>query len=686
MPRDPRYDLLFEPVQIGPKTARNRFYQVPHCNGMGWLRPQEAAAMRGVKAEGGWAVVCTEECSIHPSSDLTPYVLGRLWSDDDLPGHEMMVEAVHAHGALAGIQLVHNGQHVANYTTRLPPLAPSPMMTFETSPIQARAMDLEDIRELKNWYREAALRARRAGYDIIYVYAGHLMTVLMHFLLPRFNHRTDDYGGSFEGRLRLLREVLIDTREAVGADCAVALRTAVKEMAGDLDPDGLSREIIAAIASDKEACPDLFDVNVSEWEFDSLPSRFGPESSQEPFVRFVKSLTDKPVVGVGRFTSPDMMVRQIRSGALDFIGAARPSIADPFLPKKIEEGRIEDIRECIGCNICTAGDMLSAPIRCTQNPAMGEEYRKGWHPEHVPKAAHARHVLIVGGGPAGLEAALTAARAGHRVTLAEARDTLGGRVIREASLPGLSEWRRVADYRIYQLQQMENVALFTGSALTAEDVLEAGADHIAIATGAAWRTDGMGRQLRAPLPTDESIPVLAPDAVLAGARPTGRVLIFDDDLYYLASALGEALVAGGAELIFVTPASMVAPWCTNTLEQMHIQKRLIELGVEIRCDRTIVRITEGAVELACTYTGRSAKVEADTLIPVTMRAPRDGLAQELRMRIKEGDGPTLSVIGDAHAPGPIATAVYSGHAFAHGLTGSGTADRGFALPKPPAAP
>jgi dimethylamine/trimethylamine dehydrogenase len=167
MSRDPLYDVLFEPVKIGPKIAPNRFYQVPHCNGMGHRWPQSMAAMRGVKAEGGWGVVCTEECEIHPTSDLSGYTLMRLWDDSDLPAHELMVEKVHAHGSLAGIQLVHNGVSSANRLSRVAPLAPSPIMVKDHDPIQARAMTKDDIREVRRWHRNAVLRAKRAGYEIV---------------------------------------------------------------------------------------------------------------------------------------------------------------------------------------------------------------------------------------------------------------------------------------------------------------------------------------------------------------------------------------------------------------------------------------------------------------------------------------------------------------------------------------
>ena len=419
MPRDPRYDILFEPVRIGPVTAKNRFFQVPHCNGMGHAHPHAHAAMRGMKAEGGWAVVSTEECEIHPTSDVSPFVEARLWDDHDIPYNALMCEAVHKHGALAAVELNHNGPSASNFYSREVPIGPVHQMT-RYYPFQARAMDREDIRNFRRWHREAAIRARKAGFDIVYVYAGHDLTLPMNFLQRRRNTRTDEYGGSLENRVRLFREVIEDTKDAVGDTCGVAVRFATDEMMG---PDGITaegeaRDVVAMLAE----LPDLWDVNISDWKFNSYTSRFAEEGYQEKFVAFVKTLTTKPVVGVGRFTSPDTMVSQIKRGVLDMIGAARPSIADPFLPRKIEEGRLDDIRECIGCNICISGDSTITPMRCTQNPTMGEEWRKGWHPEVIGARGSEDRVLVVGAGPAGLEAARALGQRGYEVHLAEGDD------------------------------------------------------------------------------------------------------------------------------------------------------------------------------------------------------------------------------------------------------------------------
>lgn len=667
MPRDSRYDILFEPIAIGPLVAKNRFFQVPHCNGMGYAKPRAHAAMRGIKAEGGWGVVSTEEVEIHPSSDVSPYIEGRLWDDSDIPSLELLTRAVHEHGALAAIELVHAGMNAANLYSREVSLAPSAIATSANfSPAQSRAMDKSDIREFRRWHRDAALRARRAGFDVIYVYAAHSLSLPMHFLQRRHNHRSDEYGGSLVNRARLLRELIEDTKEAVGEHCAVAVRFAVDELLGGdgITADGEGREVVELLAD----LPDLWDVNVSDWSNDSKTSRFSAEGYQEDFVRFVKSVTRKPVVGVGRFTSPDAMVSQIRRGVLDFIGAARPSIADPFLPRKIENGDVDDIRECIGCNICVTGDYTMTPIRCTQNPTMGEEWRKGWHPEKAPPRTGDDNFLIVGAGPAGLECARLLGCRGYAVHLVEGREQLGGRVTDESSLPGLKAWARVRDYRVGQLRKMACVEILRASPVAPEHVLDFGARRVVIATGARWRRDGVGRSHRVPVPGfDLKGRVFTPEDIIEGQLVPGPAVVFDDDHFYLGGVLAEKLRGDGVEVALVTPAERVSSWTVNTLEQHTIQKHLLEMGVEILVNRTIVAFDGERAILECAYTGRRSEIRAASIVTVTSREPNAEIASALAtMPDKVAAAGIVSVtsIGDCWAPSTIAAGVYAGHRYA----------------------
>ena len=665
MARDSKYDILFEPVQIGPVTAPNRFYQVPHCNVLGHSRPRAEAANRGVKAEGGWGVVCSQEVEIHPSSEISPSIEGRLWDERDIPQHRLMTDAVHEHGALAGIELAYNAHHAPNHYSRIAPMSPSATVVHGNAPIHARAMTKQDIRDLRRWHVDAAKRSKQAGYDIVYVYAGHDMTVLQHFFKKQTNRRSDEYGGSLENRVRLTKEILIDVKEAVGDTCAVAFRFATDELLGadGLQAESEGRDIVAMLAE----IPDLWDVNISGWENDSATARFEPnEGYQERYTAFVKTLTSKPVVGVGRFTSADAMVSQIKRGVMDLIGAARPSIADPYLPKKIDEGRIDDIRECIGCNICVAQDMMIAPIRCTQNPTQGEEWKQGWHPERIESAVSDDAVLVVGAGPAGLECTLQVANRGYSVTLAESGEALGGRISRESELPGMSSYARVRDYRENQIRQKTNVEIYLGNELSAEDIVELEIPHVFIATGSSWRRDGIGRRHAFPVEGVDSISVMTPDDVLNGDEIRGRVLIYDDDHYFMGGCIAERCRDQGHEVCLLTPETKASAWTVNTLEQVKIQARLLQLEVDIISAHELLRLSPGEAVIADIYAGiKQQTLNFDTLILVTSRVSNDGLYQSLlqhRQAFK-----TLQAIGDANAPGTVAAVVYDGHSAARYL-------------------
>ena len=669
MPRDARHDILFQPMRIGPKVAKNRFYQVPHCNGGGYRDPSAVAEMRRTKAEGGWGVIFTEQTEIHPSSEITPFIEQHLWEDKDIPALAAMAEAMKSHGALAGIQLAYSGINGPNLYSREVPLAVSggPILTFTSDPVQARTMDLDDIRDLRRWFRAAFKRAQTAGFDLICLYGAHGFGILQHFLSRATNQRTDDYGGSLRNRARFLREIVEDAREETKGEMAISLRLSLHEGG----PLGFSNAEVRDFIEMHGDLPDIWDLAHGKWEACSGTSRFSPEGAQEDLVRGIKALTSRPVVGVGRFTGADAMVRQIRSGVLDFIGAARPSIADPFLPLKIEQGRYDDIRECIGCNICVSGDMTGGISRCTQNTAFMEEWRKGWHPERVRRKGASETVLIVGAGPTGLEAALQSARRGYSVTLAEATTTLGGRVARERALPGLSAWGRVADYRVGQLASLPNAGIYRDSALTAEDVLAMGAQHVAIATGARWRRDAVARLHLTPIPTDPAMPVFTPDDLMAGGGPAGgRVMLYDDDHFYMGSVLAEVLVARGCSVDLVTPAAKVAEWSENTLEQTIIMRRLLDIGVNVILSKAPEAIGQGEVVLSCTWTGATCLHPADAVVMVTSRTPNDALYHAVRARQDAWCAAgivSVKVIGDAAAPGPIAWATYAGRRFAEEL-------------------
>ncbi len=667
--RDPGHDILFEQVRIGPLTAKNRFYQVPHCNGGGYRDPSAVAAMRGVKAEGGWGVIFTEQTEMHHTSEITPFIELRLWDDADIPALRRMSEAMKSHGALAGIQLAYSGINGPNFYTKEVPLAPSagPIRTFTNDPVQARAMDRTDIRNLRRWFVNAAKRSKAAGFDLICLYGAHGFGVFQHFLSRATNQRTDEYGGSLENRARFVNEVVADMREAVGDTMAITLRVSLDETIGDL---GFSNAEVRDFIEMNRDLPDLWDLAQGTWEDCSGPSRFKEEAAQETLVTGIRELTAKPVVGVGRFTSPDLMARLVRQGVLDFIGCARPSIADPFLPKKVEEGRVEDIRECIGCNICITGDMTMSISRCTQNPTFMEEWRKGWHPERMNTKGESQSVLIVGAGPAGLEAARALSLRGYDVALAEAGTELGGRVARERLLPGLSAWGRVADYRAYQLSQRPNVESYFDSRLDAGQILDFGFQHVCVATGSHWRADGVARLHVVPIPADPAMPVFTPDDIMDGRLPEGEVVLFDDDHYYMGGVIAELLARKGCKVTFVTTSAYVSDWTLNTLEQAAIHRRLVEARVRIVLNTGVAAIRADGVQTACSYTGVAGHIGCGAVVMVASRLSDDALFRDLMARQADWADAgiaSVKVIGDANAPGPIAWATYAGHRYARAL-------------------
>jgi dimethylamine/trimethylamine dehydrogenase len=419
--------------------------------------------------------------------------------------------------------------------------------------------------------------------------------------------------------------------------------------------------------------PDLWDVNVSSWSNDSRSSRFAKEGWQEEYVSFVKECTTKPVVSVGRFTSPDAMVSQVRRGIVDLIGAARPSIADPFLPRKIEEGRIEDIRECIGCNHCVKTTNHHLVAGCTQNPTMGEEWRLGWHPEHIPPKTSEASVLIVGAGPAGLEVTRALAQRGYQVTLAEASSELGGRVRRESALPGLQEWKRVADWRVTQVSKSPNVMVYRENRLSVTDILALEHDHVVLATGSAWRKDGVGFTHRLPIELHPAMPIFTPDDFMEGRLPEhGPVVVFDDDQFYMGGVLAELLRRRDLEVLLITPGSIISKYTEAAFDAANILARMRELGVQMRVHTDIVSVAQQQVTLRCLLSGQASTIGAAAVVMVTSRVPVDWLFRDLTdqsQRLADSGIRSVRVIGDARAPDTIAAAVFDGHRYAREFEG-----------------
>ncbi|HEY2602295.1 MAG TPA: FAD-dependent oxidoreductase [Thermoleophilaceae bacterium] len=690
MARDPKYDILFEPIQIGPKTLKNRFYQVPHCIGAGSEKPGMQAYHRGIKAEGGWGACCTEYCSIHPESDDTSRVSARIWDEGDVRNLKAMTDRLHHFGALAGIELWYGGPHAPCMESRATPRGPSQIPSDFELNIHPRYMDQDDINEVQQMYVDGAIRARDAGFDIVYVYGAHAY-LPFQFLSPFYNRRTDNYGGSFENRARFWKECLEKVREAVGDDCAIASRFAVDHLLGatsiQVGEDGVR---FVEYVDDLVDLWDLTVGDIAEWGQNAGPSRFFEENHEKPYTGQVKAgnHTNKPVVGVGRVTNPDTMVQIITSGQFDIIGAARPSISDPFLPKKIEEGRADDIRECIGCNQCISRwEIGGPPMVCTQNATAGEEYRRGWHPENFSKAGNAdKGVLVVGAGPAGMECAMVLGkRQMSAVHLVEANSEIGGSVnwisqlghsdgkenLFRGTARGLGEWKRIVNYRQIQLDKLKNVEVHLNSRLSAQDILEYGAEIVVIATGCHFATDGLNPATHAPIPgADTSLDwQLTPDEVVAGNKTIGqRVLVLENEAYFMGASIAQKLAGEGKDVTLVTQAADVADYMHYTLEAPMLHRDLHRLGVDIRTYTMVSEIQPGSCTLYNVWDDRHMDtVDVDTVVLCTQRLSNDELYRELKSdpAALEREGiEGLYIVGDASAPRMIVDSIFDGHRLA----------------------
>jgi dimethylamine/trimethylamine dehydrogenase len=680
MSRDPRYDILFEPVRIGPKTMRNRFYSTPHSSGLESRAPGAEAYFRGMKAEGGWAVVNTGQTQICPEYDYTGFlVVSRIWDEGDVRNWSLMTDRVHAADSLAGIELGTTGSGISGFESRMPARTVSRVADDHFFVGAAYEMDKQDIRELQAEYVAAAKRARAAGFDIINIHGSEAWSICSMFLMRGYNHRTDEYGGSsLENRARFWLETLEQVKEAVGDDCAIAARHCIDSLRGEegirVDDDGIGFIELA------DHLVDFWDLQVggedrNHWAQDVGPSRFYGENFQGEWVAKVRPHTDKPIVAVGRFTSPDSMVAVIKSGQQDIIGAARASIADPFLPIKIEEGRIDDLRECIGCNVCVSRINAVSPIICTQNPTIGEEYRRGWHPERTVRARSAdKSVLVVGAGPAGLECATVLAQQGvEQVHLVDASPRPGGHFAWVPQLPGLAEWARVVDYREALAERLRNLVVVPNRRLSFEDVLNYGADRVILATGSHWAGDGLNGVSQGPISgADASLDhVYTPEQIMVeGAETKGdRVIVYDCEGYFVGVSLAERLALEGKRVTYITPLASPGPYLSYTGEDQMMTPRLHELGIELFTGHVVGGISpSGANGHLREYPSKTVNWEADSVVLVTQRVPNDALYRDLGRDpalLHDAGIDAVYRVGDCVAPRQqVADAIFDGHRLA----------------------
>ena len=591
--RRARHDILFEPIEIRSKVFRNRFYSVPHALFVPGRRMSEIG-FRRMKAEGGWAAVCGGIISIRPTNwgGHAP----RIWDETDRAVLGRVATEIRGQGALAGIELGHSGG-LSMGEKFAPPDGASQVAYPEQLHAVPRAMSVDEIHAVQDDWVTAGRAAADIGYEIVYAYGSHGY-LPAQFLSPYFNTRTDEYGGSLENRARFWLEIIERLRNEVGDRCLVAARLTAEAFS----PYGAELEDTLGFVRLADDLVDLWDVNVGfQWAPDSAPARFQPEGYQVEWSGRIREATKKPIVGVARLTDPDRMAEIIESGVWDFIGGARPGIADPFLPTKIEQGRYDEIRECTGSNFCIAFEVRTPGLSCVQNPTIGEEYRRGWHPEHYPRPEDPElDILVVGAGPAGMECArVLGARGFRRVHLVEAEREIGGHLNWLSRLPGLGDWARITHYRKIQLARLANVEIVSSLKLDADAVLDYGADIVVTATGSSWAGPDAS-WLRLPLQeiADSGVEILTPEEIMVGGREPrdGRVVVWDGDGSSVAVGLAERLATAGREVSLVTRFGVVAPLLDWSFEGSGVRSKLHELGVAMLPGMVPVRAgSEGIV-------------------------------------------------------------------------------------------
>jgi dimethylamine/trimethylamine dehydrogenase len=600
-------------------------------------------------------------------------VQGRCFGPDDVANLSLLAERVHEHGSLVGIELTFSGPDHTGFGNRLPTRGVSQLVSNEFG-ASCWEMSKAEIKELQQAYVASARLARDAGIDLINIAGREAFSITQQFLMRYFNKRTDEYGGSLENRSRFWIETLELVRQAVGDDCAIVVGLCIDsgERGGE---DGIKvEEEGIGFVQLADHLVDLWDLQVNPWMEDAGPSRYFEANSQRDWVEQIRPHTKKPIVGVGRFTDPDMMVAAIRAGQLDIVGASRPSIADPFLPIKIEEGRYEDIRECIGCNTCVSRFAFGGGrIVCTQNATLGEEYRRGWHPERFDRALNAdRNVLVVGAGPAGLECARVLGMRGmQNVHLVEAESEIGGIMRWYPKFQGLHEWTRVVDYRRTQLAKLKNVEVITGTRLDADAIRDYGAELVIIANGAHWSRNGFNPVTNRPMPgwDDPNVHTYVPEDIMVdGAEVHGEhVLVYDCDGYFIGASIAERLAEQGKKVSLVTFHTQVAPGMFLTGEGSRMVRRLLELGVTLFTEHVVSEIRPGIALGAYAYRDDVVEWRADSVVFVTERFSDVGLYEELTASassLTDSGIERVLRIGDCVEPRAVADVIFDGHRLA----------------------
>ncbi|MBI4337781.1 MAG: FAD-dependent oxidoreductase [Chloroflexi bacterium] len=666
---------LFSPVRIGPITVPNRVYFGPH--GKSYAvdgKPSDRHINYWVeRAKGGIGLIITEVENIHPTGLGGRPPGAHILNVDDtiIPAYQRVTQAVHRHGAKIFCQLAHEGVSSSNpaFTGIMPLWGPSSVRA-DDSPIaeMPKEMELEDIQALVRAFRDAAVRAIKGGFDGVEVHCT-FFGLLHHFASPTFNKRTDQYGGSLENRMRLLFEVVEAVRGAVGRNVVVGVRLNGQEVR----QGGMGLDEAKIIAQNLEASGLVDYINTAIGGhvniYMNIPPMFVPRGYALFMAQGIKEVVKRiPVFGIGRFTSPEQIEQALASNSADLIGLVRALIADPEFVNKAREGRLNAIRPCIGVNTCIGREYAGYGVGCVHNPATGREGE--WGIGTLKPATVKKRLLVVGGGPAGLEAALTAALRGHQVDLYEREAALGGQLNLAVRQPYRQDLGAIAGWRVDHLGQA-GVRVHLNTEVTAELVLAQDPDAVVVATGSAPDASGFSpaRYDVPRLPGVDQPNVFTAWEVLRGRYVSGktglgqRVVVLDDNNHHEAAGTVEYLLDQGKHVEVVTRFNTIGAALWHTLEETPTMQRLKKKGVVLHPRQWARAVQGNSVRVYDMDTEEERILEdVDSVVLVARKLPEDRLYFALKGKVKE-----LHRIGDCLAPRLIDNAIYEGHALARAL-------------------
>lgn len=643
-----QFPHLFSPLTIGSTRIRNRISFSAHMTryAENQLPTKTYAYYLAERAKGGCGLVITEEQSVHPTDRAYDRMID-AFEPAVVPGYRVMTEMVHRYGAHIFAQLNHNGQQSDGTLSRLPVIAPSdiPDVLFRETPKIAEDADLFDI--LQGFYKSSE-HVVLGGFDGIEIQASHA-SLLRQFMSPLSNRRDDQYGGSLVNRLRFTREVIEVVREAVGPDYTLGIRLSADEMI----PGGLTVDDTCEIAALLGETGEIDFINLSIGCFYNLylveGSMHTPLGYTVPLAAQVRKAVSLPVFATGRINDPVQAEKILEGGHADMIGMVRAQIADPEIANKSLEGRLEDIRACIACNQGCIGRMaVGKTVGCVQNPAAGLEQQ--WGIGTVEPTEKSRKVLVVGGGPAGMEAARMAASRGHDVTLWERESELGGQVNIAVLGAGRSEFGGASRWLQGQLGEL-GVKIELEREATADDVDAFGADAVVIATGS--------KPIPAPVPGAEHEGIYSVWEALVDEPDLGsHVLLVDYNGHHQATSLAEKLLDEGHAVTIVAPSLFVGS-DLGPLQDLYLSlQRLLTKGAAMVHNIALTHFEGTNAHGFNVYSNALwSFTEADSAVLCMGNKADEDLYHSLKARVHD-----LRRVGDCVAPRKIDMAIWEGHA------------------------